>query len=93
MSHIGWHSGMNLVCVKRGGWAWQFGPYIPGTHPEYGEIVTVAHFDRLGDDVFISLAEYNPSAFYFVGNFRRVQRRATDISIFTQMLNPSKVDA
>lgn len=91
MSRIGWHSGMKLVCVKRGGWSWSFGPYIPGTHPEYGEIVTVANFDLLGDDVFISLAEYDPFAFYFVDNFRPVQRRATDISIFTQMLVPSKI--
>lgn len=93
-----YHIGQQVVCVGR------FKPSEhPMIYPEVGGIYTIRGFqDTLKDDelIFIWLEEivnppvewengtYEPS--FDLRGFRPV--RKTDISVFTEMLNPTKVE-
>lgn len=99
MGYLDWHVGMKVVRVA------EFPRQIPGhQYPVVGGIYTIREiFVTLLGTVVILLQEVrNPSEPSNVGireygfaaeKFRPVHIRKTDISIFTQMLNPSKVDA
>jgi hypothetical protein len=84
---------MKVVCVKRGGWTLTSGRGRPVTHPKYGEICTISRLNMDSDQLHIALFEYHPKSLYDAAKFKPVQSRATDISIFTQLLNPSKTRA
>jgi hypothetical protein len=95
MSYLNWKAGDRIVCIKRGGWRQTYGETYSGVHPKYGEICTISRIVLREEVPFVFLEEYHPFNTYKAENFRPVQPRQSDISIFTAMLNPKKqvVDA
>ncbi len=89
--YLDWHVGMKVVCVM--------GESCPDGGPEalFGEVYTLAGIwvDEDGD-VMISLKEVPSEAYgnyeagFFAHCFRPVQTRATDISVFTAILNGAR---
>lgn len=93
--YTSWYVGMKVVCVKTG--PWDSG--MPGeVCPACGEVYTIRDIvppDEVDSGIGIRLVEIvNPEIEHWVecsflaGNFRPVQTRKTDISIFEAMLNP-----
>lgn len=88
MSHLDWYVGMKVVCVdaEHGG-----RPLL-----RKGRIYTIRHLEP----EFVGLQEPSTwsdeagaEAGWFYSRFRPVQRRKTDISVFTAMLSKPKVPA
>lgn len=108
MSYLDWHIGMKVVCVDdtfdddR-----PLRVIAQETIPEAGEVYTIRgigfFLPHLPNRLCVRLVEItNPNKLYRQGRyerafgiwrFRPVKTRTTDIAIFTQLLNPSKVDA
>ncbi|WP_379069243.1 hypothetical protein ACHMW4_04210 [Mesorhizobium sp. UC22_110] len=90
MSHLDWYVGMEVVCV-------QLDDDCP-PRPALNEVCTVSFIYEVDGYTMIDLVEYpSPDTDdfyrgYEASYFRPVQPRQTDISCFTQMLNPSKVN-
>lgn len=93
--------GQKVVCIRKDAWE---GGYQDETDPIYGHVYTIREIvDYPHGPVGLLLVEIvNPPRHYAEGfhecdfqspNFRPVVERNTDISIFTAMLKPSKVDA
>ncbi len=93
MSYLDWKVGDRVVCIKEDGWQIMSGLPIPVVHPQYGEICTIARLDMDGEMLFIAVQGRPIHSLYYAGHFRPVQPRAADISIFTAMLDPTKVPA
>lgn len=84
-----WHVGMKVCCVKSA-------PYL-----QVGTVYTVAEVEIRTDgpyqgSLFLCLQEIGETEvakrfFYWRGYFRFVVDRKTDISIFTAMLDPTRV--
>jgi hypothetical protein len=97
MSYHDWHVGMKVVCVDDD---WDFGPLPGETFPKAGAVYTIRSLSIEGSEVFVQLAEIvNPVCVFedIIGesefaavNFRPVQPRKTDISIFTAMLDSAR---
>lgn len=96
---INWHIGMKVVCIKGGGHFWQ----KDAAELEEGRIYTIRDMrlnPRSGElNLLLEEVRNLPrlcdngdfgEPYYGAVRFRPVQTRATDISIFTQMLVPSK---
>lgn len=86
-----WHIGMEVECISTG-------PYEGGDMPKLGakyKIAEVLHH-VLGTTLQFTTLRFPGSVFFLPGFssdcFRPVQKRATDISIFTALLNPSPAD-
>lgn len=106
MSYLDWHVGMKVVAV---GGAQDGPRQIKNAPadaqiPKLGCVYTIRQMNMWPDGLTILLEELDNSHLIARGfgiiepgfnaaKFRPVQNRKTDISIFTQMLNPSKVDA
>lgn len=84
-----------VVCITD-----EWGPAYSGTPlPKKGSIYTVAAIRVLFGKEFIMLDEFREfetsfgyaKPWYLAMNFRPVQERTTDISIFKAMLNPAKL--
>ena len=88
------------VCCIRTKW---FEPPMKGeVFPVLGGVYTIREIVRCADEGPAGLKFYeltNPRFYdgtdcdFRADNFRPIVERKTDISIFTQMLNPSKVEA
>lgn len=101
MSHLDWHVGMKVVCVDDE----DHGRYSPWPSVggldglTVGAVYTIRKIGEYRGLLGIWLCEIarNPWAGkeeppFSVRRFRPIQTRQTDISIFTQMLNPSKIN-
>jgi len=86
-----WHIGMEVECIKDA--KKKIGDL---GFPMFrkGEKYTIAGFhDDNVYGLFLSFAECDPRHMGHVSGFRPIQKRKTDISIFTSMLTSSKVPA
>ncbi|MFC3208106.1 hypothetical protein [Aquamicrobium soli] len=103
MNYRDWHVGMKVVFVGSEGFL------VAGRSArlEIGHVYTIAdlHMSSIGDEVrggggeryilsedalYISFGQ---KIWYHAGAFRPVEPRKTDISIFQQLLSPSKIKA
>lgn len=75
---------------------------IPTHYPKTGQVYTIRSFVSARGRVFVRLIEIinqpekllgNVEPAFWVERFRPVVETKTDISIFTSMLKPSRVDA
>ena len=101
MSYRDWHVGMEVVCVEEpedNGWH--------HNHPTQGKIYTLREIGiGLTGEVLVKLKEVvnKPRAYpspwgalygevsFYARCFKPLQKRQTDISIFTALLNPAGV--
>lgn len=103
MSYIDWHVGMKVVAIKT---AIEGRKVTDGeTRLTHGQIYTIRELAPYGDTFHIRLVEVvNPirrytwpdgvregELVYSKECFRPVQKRSTDISVFTAMLNKTTV--
>jgi len=99
MSYTSWHVGMKVVCIKDSGW--DFLPLSGEVYPQFGECYTIRELLVDGGDICLRLAEIeNPrhsgknrseECAFIASRFRPVQKRITDISIFTRLLTDPHV--
>jgi hypothetical protein len=95
MSYLDWHVGMDVVFVGCEGF------HVTGQPLEVGRVYTIAgmHMSGKGDrvrgadgDIYLLMEDalyinLGDRPWYHARAFRPVQKRKTDISIFTAMLN------
>lgn len=86
---MSFYLGQKVVCIKRGPWKLLAGKDQDRPKPKFREICTVAEMVREADKLCLGLAEYEGD-YFAARNFRPVQKRKTDISIFTSLLTPTK---
>lgn len=97
MSYRDWHVGMKVVCVR----GFVVDMQQTEVAPKEGHVYTIRTISAYaGDGVYVRLAEIvNPVLPYSDGdnecdfiadNFRPVETRTTDISIFQAMLTPKR---
>ena len=60
--------------------------------PPIGEPVTVSYVGTWHGDPVINLVEYPDNVGYYVGVFRPLTERKTDISIFRKALDPNNIE-
>lgn len=84
--------GQKVVCVDNNAW---YGPHGDGLEPlTKGRIYTVIAVDVcLFANPACKVSELHSKHWMRQSRFRPIVERKTDISIFTQMLKPSKVKA
>lgn len=87
-----WHVGMKVVSLYGGKW---IGDGEDTDGPERNSINTILGFDFTTDTTGIFLEEFPWSESFLASAFRPLDKRSTDISIFTAMLTDTKqkVDA
>lgn len=94
--YTSWHVGMKVVCLPRRGGRWSCvnsHPRAPFTLlPETGRVYEIAElcFDEEEQLLYITLVGLDPDALFEAPAFRPVQKRKTDISVFTALLNTTK---
>lgn len=107
MSYLDWHVGMKVVCIDIPWPAHAADCAAKGCRfPEPGRIYTIREIGVAKDDgkVYVRLCEIvNPRVNqrpwpageprFGARRFRPLVSRKTDISVFQQMLSPSKIDA
>lgn len=99
--YTNWHVGMKVVCVKEGAWS----PPMKqaDSYPVYGGVYTIREIN-LGNDEkpYLTFEEIRNAPVYRRGDdmheawfaarqFRPVQKRKTDISIFRRLLTHPRV--
>jgi hypothetical protein len=78
--------GDDVVCIKRDAWvAVTDGRDNEGIFTEYGEIYVIGFIDAIEDDIFLGLVGID--GWYHSMHFRPVEKRPTDISALTALLN------
>ena len=90
MNYLDWYVGMKVVTIS------VHAIDEPLPHPQLGDVYTVGKIWHSGKEVMIDLLEipfpggdgWDPG--YRARGFRPVERRKTDISIFTDMLTKTK---
>lgn len=97
-SYTSWHVGMKVVLARDEFFNRGMHLAYGNEYPEMGPVYTIRAINLVAGNVGIHLNEIvNPSFEYLNGwaelsfaaeNFRPVQTRKTDISIFTAMLSP-----
>lgn len=107
MSYTHWHVGMKVVCIRVSKFNHYY-HYETDHLPQEGAVYTVREIGRWNpafpNHVTIYLCEIQNrpvlrkglthplELFFYAEDFKPVQHRNTDISIFKAMLNPSKVE-
>jgi hypothetical protein len=82
--------GQKVACVKEGVWCWNDRPVIDSSLPKYGEVHTVIGIGAAGDREYIFLKGYGSNVAFWASNFRPIQEKKTDISVFEALLNTTK---
>lgn len=96
MSHVDWFVGMDVVCTEDTTRLSTDVRLFPAM-PEKGKVYSISLITTFAGEVGIQLHGVanpifrNTQGLFPARWFRPVERRQTDISCFTQMLNPSKI--
>ena len=89
MSYRDWYVGMKVVCVAKGRWTSLDGDSgLP--KPKFGEVCTITGFVKHEEEIFLTLAGYDPFDIFDIRQFRPLEERKTDISVFTAMLTDQR---
>lgn len=86
---MAFHIGQKVICVLDATPI----PECPFPIFKKNAVYTIARFDEEDGDTYIAVAELHPLVTGLISGFRPIVERKTDISIFTALLTPSKVDA
>lgn len=104
MSYADWHAGMKVVCIAPAEEiAARLGEYAGARFPHHGGVYTIRdmYISNCGnvslhlleiDNSHLIGSEFANEPGFRASRFRPLETRQTDISCFTQMLNPSKVN-
>jgi hypothetical protein len=87
------HVGQKVVYIGPGRWEDQDGDPCAGfALPVPGPIYTIFEISQMRGKLFLTLNEFSPRWAFGAKYFRPVVERKTDISIFTDMLLPNKLN-